>query len=427
MSRSTSAPVVSLCGYTVESDSNRNLTVLLPGEEASVTVGLKNFDLDALSVQGTLSTDDPYVTLINDQVDYGEILEGAIVYNDENCFTLMVDETAPLRHEVDLTLTATYAGGATVSSFRLCVSKFDYLVWDPTVFQFSGPQIHNNLRVNDYWGHCSATLPINALEQYFAVFVSCGVRGDSYQIPADSPEALALEDFLLNHGSLLIEGGDVWHHEVPLGGHDFRPLFGILPGDSGVNSLTRVQGVEQTFSDEMDFRYSWVANYMDALEPNLGGREIFFNSIPDYCIGMVFGIGFNKSIALSLEIGGLVDGEMPSIKRHLIQLLMERMTPFHPAGVNDDSFPPAGLELILAGPNPFVDQTAFRFSLAHETDVQIDLFDPAGRKVRDLFSGSASAGSHQVAIDGNDLDTGIYFIQSSAGEEKIARKCILVR
>src|SRR4029077_16451726 len=51
-------------------------------------------------------------------------------------------------------------------------------------------------------------------------------------------------------------------------------------------------------------------------------------------------------------------------------------------------------------PNPFRGSASFRFGRALPVEVQLELFDVSGRRVRSLVSGALPAGEHTLAWDG---------------------------
>jgi hypothetical protein len=67
-------------------------------------------------------------------------------------------------------------------------------------------------------------------------------------------------------------------------------------------------------------------------------------------------------------------------------------------------------------PNPFRGAATIRFGLAHAGEVQLELFDLAGRRIRTLAQGPHAAGSHAVTWDGRDaggqhVAAGVYFVR----------------
>ena len=60
--------------------------------------------------------------------------------------------------------------------------------------------------------------------------------------------------------------------------------------------------------------------------------------------------------------------------------------------------------------------------------VRLEVFDPLGRRVRDLTpAGWMEAGENSLLFNGAGLSSGIYILQLEAGDEKLERTVSLVR
>jgi hypothetical protein len=95
---------------------------------------------------------------------------------------------------------------------------------------------------------------------------------------------------------------------------------------------------------------------------------------------------------------------------------------------------PAGPESLLgaAWPNPFAASTQVPFAVPRASAVNLSVHDVAGRLVRQLASGTFSAGEHLVAWDGQDgsgrpAAAGVYFVRLAAGEETATRRIVRLR
>ena len=83
-------------------------------------------------------------------------------------------------------------------------------------------------------------------------------------------------------------------------------------------------------------------------------------------------------------------------------------------------------------PNPFASETAIEVTLVVETDVSVDVFDVAGRRVRAMNMGRLGAGATAVRFDGRDehgraLPNGLYFLRIQAAGETVTRKLVIQR
>ncbi|MEL6771347.1 MAG: DUF1501 domain-containing protein [Bacteroidota bacterium] len=64
-----------------------------------------------------------------------------------------------------------------------------------------------------------------------------------------------------------------------------------------------------------------------------------------------------------------------------------------------------------AFPNPFRQRTSLAFSLEEAADVDVALYDTAGRRLRTLQRGVLDAGRHSITVEGSGLAAGTYFVR----------------
>ncbi len=105
------------------------------------------------------------------------------------------------------------------------------------------------------------------------------------------------------------------------------------------------------------------------------------------------------------------------------------------AEVAETAEPEAGIALtrLLPNlPNPFRTETAVRFELAQTGPVAVDVYDVAGRRVRNLVSGTRAAGAHAVVWDRRDgsdreVGSGVYFLRLRSMGRTESRRIVLMR
>ncbi len=83
-------------------------------------------------------------------------------------------------------------------------------------------------------------------------------------------------------------------------------------------------------------------------------------------------------------------------------------------------------------PNPFNTATEISFNLPGEQQVSLAIFDPAGRKICEVYSGMAAGGRNTFTWNGTDasgrsLPAGVYFCKLELGSLTLARKILRVR
>ncbi len=83
-------------------------------------------------------------------------------------------------------------------------------------------------------------------------------------------------------------------------------------------------------------------------------------------------------------------------------------------------------------PNPFSGTTSIEFRLGAASDVGIDIYDVAGRRVSTMHVRGAAAGWQSVAFDGRDdagrpLASGVYFYRVHANGTTVTNKMVIAR
>jgi hypothetical protein len=92
----------------------------------------------------------------------------------------------------------------------------------------------------------------------------------------------------------------------------------------------------------------------------------------------------------------------------------------------------SGLTVLQNHPNPFSQSTVFDIGLAKSSDVRVDIFDVAGRRVSVLTLNGARAGWNRIPFAARDdhnqpLANGVYFYRVKQGGEIITRKMVIAR
>ncbi|MBL0061522.1 MAG: T9SS type A sorting domain-containing protein [bacterium] len=90
---------------------------------------------------------------------------------------------------------------------------------------------------------------------------------------------------------------------------------------------------------------------------------------------------------------------------------------------------PVAAEFNLAPPypNPFNPSTTLTFAVAHESDIQLNVFDIQGRLVGEVVHGSFAAGQHSVNWSCAECASGIYFATMNAGSFTASQKLLLLK
>jgi hypothetical protein len=98
--------------------------------------------------------------------------------------------------------------------------------------------------------------------------------------------------------------------------------------------------------------------------------------------------------------------------------------------VGDEIPPPRAM--LWNAPNPFAGSTRISFSVPARGQAIVSIFDAAGRKVCELYSGEVAQGVNRFAWNGTDgsgreLASGVYFCTIEVGSISISRKMLKIR
>ncbi len=98
-------------------------------------------------------------------------------------------------------------------------------------------------------------------------------------------------------------------------------------------------------------------------------------------------------------------------------------------GVDAEEPPAMPLDWAFDGawPNPFNSSVQVGFSLKQAVPVRIAIYNILGQKVADLANERMAAGKHLIPFHGEQLASGVYFLQLDAGPLQETRKLILLR
>jgi len=93
--------------------------------------------------------------------------------------------------------------------------------------------------------------------------------------------------------------------------------------------------------------------------------------------------------------------------------------------------PGSELQLGNATPNPLEESTRIAFALSKESRITLRIVDVRGRVVRTLLDGPTPAGAHDLTWDARDsrgrsVNSGVYFIELLAGNERQSRKAVVI-
>ncbi len=115
--------------------------------------------------------------------------------------------------------------------------------------------------------------------------------------------------------------------------------------------------------------------------------------------------------------------------RSMLHELLPLLNPALP--VQEEAVPPVAASLSCS-PNPFNPSTTISFYLPVSGQVELELYNLKGQKVRSILSAYANAGAHQAIFEGNDnqgrpLASGVYLLRYAHAGGSILKKLTLMK
>jgi hypothetical protein len=98
-----------------------------------------------------------------------------------------------------------------------------------------------------------------------------------------------------------------------------------------------------------------------------------------------------------------------------------------PVGINDPKELIKDFQLNQNYPNPFNPSTSIKYYIPDNKLVTLKVFDVMGREVETLVNEKQLAGTYEVAFDGSNFSSGVYFYKLESGDFSESRQMILLK
>jgi len=284
-------------------------------------------------------------------------------------------------------------------------------------------------------GHAVAfqELDTAALGHYQAIVLVGGANPEPFNDPL---KRLALSQYVINGGRILVEGGDVGYFYRKDELRDEDPLFRRIvlhdslylsdAPDASYLYCSPAQALfmsPHTLSSPIEFGPFSTPGTRDAVlqDPHDGRAFSIGEWSPEPAVGAILASadesGNIRTLFLPFAIGSLVDTSAARclIENALLYLLSGRSPVTDVHARNDPS--PEAFSLSQNYPNPFNPRTTIRFSIPEaggRLAVRLEVFDMLGQRVAILVRAKMEPGTYEEQFDASDLPSGAYFYRLSA-------------
>ncbi|MFA4862778.1 MAG: C25 family cysteine peptidase [Bacteroidales bacterium] len=436
-----------------------------PGETVMLFISIMNEGEDvAPDVMGILSSDDPYITIVDSIGTYGTVDIDSVALNTDNYFVVSVSAACPTQYLADYSLKLYTQDG----NYPYQIIPTLYIpVSLPIQSDYTGPDAYG------YYAYSSDDFFDQAPD--YDWFEIDGL-GNPLNIPGigtgDYTETVNLpftfKYYGIDYYQLRIST-DGW---IALGsGAQTAPLNTPLPNNDNVNCMVAgfwddlydsgtIEGKILYYYDNENHRYiiEWdsIARNDFGTEPNIedfqsilldpdyyptitGDGEIIFQykqiKAPQSCtIGIE---NHSQDIGLQYVYNANYDPTASELKNEFaIKITTEPPFVSIITSIEDDKegniLTHSGFVLEQNQPNPFYSHTWINYSLPEKCNVSLNIFNIKGELVRTLQNGKQLAGKYSVEWNGqnnagNTVSSGIYFYHLQTEGFTGTRKMFILR
>lgn len=432
-----------------------------PGETVKVKFNILNLgDDDAPNVTGIISTDDPFMTIVDSIAVFGTILPDSNSINEADTYTITVSESCPVQYYANFTLKLSTENGLYPYSSEESVilpvaipsasdptgpdlygyyafSSYDFL-WDQRPeyewvdIAASGIEIPKPGGVSDFTQ--TVNLPFN-FKYYGNNFTQVRISGDGWiafgsgsqtksgnqSIPCldslNNMTAVFWDDFFSNGP----QGGGKLCYYSDESNHRFIIEWDTVPHRS---DITDKETFEIILLDPAYYP-----------TPTGDGEIIFQYKEVEEAGSCTVGIeNSTEDVGLQYLFNEIYDATADE----LVNGLAIKFTTKAPTvvSVDDDGgikeLVPTAYKLEQNYPNPFNPQTIISYSIPEQAFVKLCIYDINGTLVKSLLEGNQSAGSYQMIWNGENstgikVGSGVYFYRIQANSFVQTRKMILLK
>lgn len=303
----------------------------------------------------------------------------------------------------------------------LIIDRIAIGIWEPDPTPITGAPLIVYLDSLGIAYEYSTTFPV--LDVYECNFILLGVYPSNLQL--STAQANDLVSFLQAGGNCYLEGADAWCYDSAAS--IYRAAFGIAEAGDGSTISGTIDGISGTFTQGMSFVYAGENNYIDRINPVPPAYAVFTNGGFDRTVA--YDAASYQTVGSSFELGGLVDGVLPSTRDYLIEQILDFLGVT--TGIKEYSGIDATSSRIIASPNPARDMFRLSTVLQNRTNVRVEFFNVLGQRVSCLTDRSLDPGSYEWTWDFRDekkrnLASGTYFYRVKLGSEVFTGKILKI-
>jgi hypothetical protein len=352
--------------------------LLEPDETVDLLITLENQG-DALGadVSATISTTDPYLSILTDTASYGDILPDSMA-QCQTPYVVQADSLTPTPHVAQVVMDITGTGYASVDTFEVVIgiTGFYDSVEDTVVT--------NQYTVEGQW-HCTQRRSYSPSNSWWNGSEATGQYSNNVDASIITPLITLAANMQF----------ECWNWYDLESGYDYGYIEISTDGGSNWSQLTSFNGISSNW-----VQYSTALNYPAGTQ-----IKIRFRLDTDYSV---------------TDEGWYVD----------------EIRIFDPTGISESSsFLTSGVtEFFGVYPNPFRRSSKVSYQLGRPARVSLSVYDVSGRLVKSLSDGNEikEPGYYTVNWDGVDgmgrkVPAGVYFVRFDCDDNQKVEKTVLLK
>ncbi len=310
------APVFTVGDLIIDDNASGNGDGYLdPGETADIIISSTNIGhAEAFNAGSVIFSSCSYLTINSDSSYIGNIPANNSAFA---IFNVTAGVLAPPGTIAEIEFEISNGAGITANKvFEVTIGKIPILIVDLDPNNSSGPAMYECIENIGILSEYATTLSATDLNSYTSIFVCLGIYPYNYVLQGSEGQLLA--DFLDNGGNLYMEGGDTWYYNTQTAVHEYFKINATLDGSDDLSTLNGQIG---SITEGLSYSYAGENKWIDHISPVSPAELIFENQSPIYDCGVAYDAGDYKTIGVSFEFGGLVNGT--NTKQELMEQYLE--------------------------------------------------------------------------------------------------------
>ena len=309
------APVFIVGDMIIDDTANGNGDGYLdPGETADIIISSTNIGhAEAFNAGAVIISSCSYLTINSDSSYIGSIPANNSALA---IFNVTAGVSAPSGTIAEIEFEISDGPDITANKvFEITIGKIPILIIDLDPNNSSGPTMYECIENTGISSEYATTFSTD-LNSYYSVFVCLGIYDNNYILQQSEGQLLA--EYLDKGGKLYMEGGDTWAYDDTTAVHSY---FNIYPTADGSSDLSTINGQSGSITEGLNYTYAGENNFIDHISPVSPAELIFENQSPLYDCGVAYDASDYKTIGVSFEFGGLVNGT--NTKQELMEKYLE--------------------------------------------------------------------------------------------------------